>query len=66
MNIVCWQCLTPFEPPKERVTAWVESNQDFDPTDWECPQCAAQPAPHLTLADSGEKADELQPPAQVS
>lgn len=58
MNVVCWQCLTPFEPPRERVTAWVESNQDFDPTDWECPQCAAQPALALDAPQEAIESDK--------
>jgi len=58
MNVICWQCCTPFEPPKERVTAWVESNQPFDPTDWECQQCAAQPALALDAPQTAIESDK--------
>lgn len=45
MKVVCRSCTKPFEPSGESVTAWVESHQPFDPTDWECTSCEKQPDP---------------------
>ena len=30
--VTCWICARDFE-------AWAESVDDFEPTDWECPEC---------------------------
>jgi hypothetical protein len=54
MKVICWQCTTPFEPSKESVTAWVESNQPFDPTDWKCPSCEQRPT--MLAPDVGQAA----------
>lgn len=37
----CYICGKLFDPDPERVKAWGESGEDFEPTDWECPDCDA-------------------------
>lgn len=39
--MTCWMCNTDYEEDPERVRAWAESDKNFDPTDWECPDCKA-------------------------
>jgi len=36
----CYKCNKEFEPDPGKVRRWAESDEDFDPTDWECPECA--------------------------
>ncbi len=41
MPMTCWICGKEFEPDPERLREWAESGVQFDPTDWECPECQA-------------------------
>lgn len=41
-QVECYKCGKLFTPDPEKLKAWGESDQDFDPTDWECPACIAQ------------------------
>jgi hypothetical protein len=38
-KVECYQCGQMFEPDPAKVNAWAESGADFEPTDWECPDC---------------------------
>lgn len=35
----CYVCGAGYLETYERVTAWAESEREYDPTDWECPAC---------------------------
>lgn len=37
--VECWICGEKFEPDPEKIKAWGESGEDFEPTDWECCGC---------------------------
>lgn len=39
--IECYICGQEFEPDPEKLKAWAESGENFEPTDWECPDCYA-------------------------
>ena len=41
--IPCYKCRVEFEPSKEEIKKFAESDRDFDPTDWECPRCKNDP-----------------------
>ena len=39
--MVCHVCGEEYLETKQRVDAWANSGQGFNPTDWECPACRA-------------------------
>lgn len=39
-KMLCYRCGKEYEAPPGRLKAWAESGHDFEPTDWECPECA--------------------------
>mgnify|MGYP001438162848 CR=1 FL=1 len=38
-KLPCWCCGKMYEPSSESIKAWAESGHDYDPTDWQCPEC---------------------------
>lgn len=42
MMVKCYQCGIEFEPEPQRLKEWAESGKNFEPTDWECPNCEGE------------------------
>ena len=38
-QVDCCVCGITFSVSPARLQVWAESGRDFDPTDWECPEC---------------------------
>jgi PRTRC genetic system protein C len=39
-GVPCYSCGEIFQPDADKLRAWAESGAPYDPTDWECPECA--------------------------
>jgi len=38
---VCYVCEKSFEPAAEKLKEWADSEREYEPTDWTCPECEA-------------------------
>ena len=38
-GVPCYKCGIEYQPTAEAMRVWAESGRQFEPTDWECPEC---------------------------